>query len=155
MNYHFQAHHQIRENLSDVLRNTALQDLSKIPDGFNNNIYWNIAHCVATQQLLHYYLSDNDFRIDTYWIETFKKGTLPTLEVTESDVEKLDFLLIETAKILIKDYDDGLFDDYEQYRTSFGLNLKNIQEAIIFNNIHEGVHYGYVMAQKRALLQYI
>ncbi|SUV53288.1 Uncharacterised protein [Bergeyella zoohelcum] len=104
--------------------------------------------------MLHYYLSGNDFRIDTYWIDTFRKGTLPTLEVTESDVEKLDFLLVETGKILIEDYDEGLFDDYQSYTTSFGLDLKNIQEAIIFNNIHEGLHYGYVMAQKRALLQY-
>lgn len=154
MNYHFKAHQQIRENLANILRTTSLKDLSNIPDGFNNNIFWNIAHCVATQQLLHYYLSGNDFRIDTYWIDTFRKGTLPTLEVTESDVEKLDFLLMETGKILIEDYDEGLFDDYQSYTTSFGLDLKNIQEAIIFNNIHEGLHYGYVMAQKRALLQY-
>jgi hypothetical protein len=152
MNYHFQAHRQVRKNLLEILQNNSLQDLMLIPDGFNNNMYWNIAHTVATQQLLCYYLSGNPFRIDKYWIETYKKGTLPNLNVSESEVEDLGFLLIETSKILMKDYDDDFFTDYTAYSTSFGIDLKNIQDAIIFNNMHESLHYGYAMAQKRAIL---
>lgn len=152
MDYHFKAHYQIRKNLLDILINTSKEDLLEIPYGFNNNIYWNIAHCVATQQLLHYYLSDNPFRIDTYWIENYKKGTLPNLDVGDSEMEDLQFLLTETSHILVKDYDADLFEDYTSYTTSFGLDLKNINDAIVFNNIHEGLHFGYVMAQKRALL---
>ena len=152
MNYHFQAHRQVRRNLLEVLQNTTTKDLLLIPDGFNNNIYWNIAHCVATQQLLHYYLSGNPFRIDTYWIETYKKGTLPNLNVQQSEVDDLAFLLTETSKVLMKDYDDDFFPDYTSYTTSFGLDLKDIQDAIIFNNMHESMHLGYAMAQKRAIL---
>jgi hypothetical protein len=152
MNYHFQAHRQVRRNLLEILQNTSTKDLLLIPDGFNNNIYWNIAHCVATQQLLHYYLSGNPFRIDQYWIETYKKGTLPNLDVPQSEIDDLAFLLTETSKVLMKDYDDDFFPDYTSYTTSFGLDLKNIQDAIIFNNMHESIHYGYVMAQKRAIL---
>lgn len=152
MDYHFKAHLQIRKNLLKILVNTSKDDLLEIPYGFNNNIYWNIAHCVATQQLLHYYLSDNLFRIDSYWIENYKKGTLPKLEVNDSEIEDLKFLLTETSNVLVKDYDEDLFEDYNSYTTSFGLDLKDIDEAIVFNNIHEGLHYGYVMAQKRALL---
>lgn len=152
MNYHFQAHRQVRQNLLDILRSTPLEDLIIIPDGFNNNIYWNIAHTVATQQLLCYYLSGNPFRVDNYWIETYKKGTLPNLNVQASEVEDLEFLLIETSKILMKDYDDDFFSDYTPYTTSFGMDLKSIQDAIIFNNMHESIHYGYALAQKRAII---
>lgn len=152
MNYHFQVHLQIRKNLLEQLQNNTLEDLVLIPDGFNNNMYWNIAHTVATQQLLHYYLSGNPFRIDPYWVETYKKGTLPTMQVSAEEVEDLSFLLSETSKILMKDYDDDFFSDYTPYTTSFGLDLKNIQDAIIFNNIHEALHHGYVMAQKRAII---
>ena len=49
MNYHFQAHRQVRKNLLDILQDTSHEDLLLIPDGFNNNMYWNIAHTVATQ----------------------------------------------------------------------------------------------------------
>lgn len=152
MNYHFSAHKQIRKNLKEILEQYALEDLLTIPDGFNNNMYWNIAHCVATQQLLHYYLSGNPFRIDTYWVEKYKKGTLPNFDVKETEVEDLIFLLEETSKVLVKDYDDGFFSDYSPYTTSFGLDLSNINDAITFNNIHESMHYGYVLAQKRALM---
>ncbi|WP_392437717.1 DinB family protein [Cruoricaptor ignavus] len=152
MNFHFQAHRQIRLNLRQLLRETPTEDLLLIPDGFNNNMYWNIAHSVATQQLLHYYLSGNPFRIDKYWIETYKKGTLPNLSVNASEIEDLDFLLTETSKILLKDYDADFFPEYQKYTTSFGLILHDIQEAIIFNNMHECQHYGYALAQKRAIL---
>lgn len=152
MNYHFQAHRQVRLNILEILHETVLEELLFIPDGFNNNIYWNIAHVVATQQLLHYYLSGNLFRIDQYWIETYKKGTLPNLNVSASEVEDLAFLLVETSKILISDYDTNVFSDYTRYTTSFGIDLKNIQDAIIFNNMHESLHYGYILAQKRAIL---
>ncbi len=152
MNYHFSAHRQIRKNLLDVLQKNTLEDLLYIPDGFNNNMYWNIAHTVATQQLLHYYLSGNPFRIDKYWVETYKKGTLPNLQVSQSEAEDLAFLLTETSKILMKDYDADFFSEYTTYTTSFGLDLKSIQDAIIFNNMHETLHYGYLLAQKRALL---
>lgn len=134
------------------LQQNSLEDLLLIPDGFNNNMYWNIAHCVATQQLLHYYLSGNPFRIDRYWVDTYKKGTLPKLDVSISEVEDLRYLLVETSKILVKDYDHDIFDDYTSYTTSFGLDLKNIKDAVIFNNMHESLHYGYAMAQKRAII---
>lgn len=152
MNYHFQAHLQIRKNLLDILNTTSMEDLVHIPDGFNNNIYWNLAHCVATQQLLHYYLSENQLRVEPSFVERYKKGTLPTLEISPLEVEQLGFLLTETAKLLVRDFDNDFFEDYIPYTTSFGLDLKNIQDAIIFNNIHESLHYGYVMALKRALL---
>lgn len=151
MNYHFQAHRQVRKNLLSILQNTSLEDLKTIPNGFNNNIYWNIAHCLVTEQLLHYYLCGLPFRIDMFWIETYKKGTLPNLNISESQVEDLSHLLIETSKLLMKDYDEGLFEDYTSYTTSFGMDLKSIQDAIIFNNMHESQHLGYAMAQKRAL----
>ncbi|MFC6268646.1 DinB family protein [Frigoriflavimonas asaccharolytica] len=152
MNYHFQVHLQIRKNLLDILQKNSVEDLLIIPDGYNNNIYWNIAHTVATEQLLHYYLSGNPFRIDKYWVENYKKGTLPTSEVSATEVEDLGFLLTETSKILMKDYDADFFSDYTPYTTSFGMDLKNIQDAIIFNNIHESLHLGYAMAQKRAII---
>lgn len=152
MNYHFQAHKQVRKNLVKILKETTLEDLLIIPDGFNNNMFWNIAHCVATQQLLHYYLSGNSFRIDSLWIETYKKGTFPNLDVSDNEVEDLEFLLTETSKILIKDYDANFFPEYSPYTTSFGLDLKNIQDAIVFNNMHESLHFGYVLAQKRAIM---
>ncbi|NAW50217.1 DinB family protein [Elizabethkingia argentiflava] len=152
MNKLFKAHRTLRKNLTDVLQKTNYQELLIIPDGFNNNIYWNIAHCVATQQLLVYYLSGNSFRIDKYWIETYKKGTLPNLEVSTGEIEDLHFLLTETSRIMVKDYHENFFLEYTPYSTSIGMELENIEDAILFNNLHESLHIGYIMGQKRALI---
>lgn len=152
MEFNFMVHHQIREKLIKTLKETQIEDLLTIPDGFSNNIFWNVAHCMATQQLLHYYLTGNDVKIDRKWIDKYKKGTLPNFDIEESDVIDLIYLLRETAKDLVKDFDNGIFVEYKSYTTSFGLDLRTIQDAIIFNNMHENLHYGYVLAQKRALL---
>jgi len=41
---------QNRKNLYDVLTQTPKSDLLKIPEGFRNNIWWNIAHVVVTDE---------------------------------------------------------------------------------------------------------
>jgi len=153
MKKEFIAHKVIRENLLNILQNTDYDDLIHIDDKFNNNIYWNIAHCIATQQLLVYYLSNNSFRIDKYWVETYKKGTSPNHKISKQEIDDLAFLLSETSKIMEKDYNDNIFQSFETYSTSFNMELKNIEDAILFNNIHEGAHYGYILAQKRAILR--
>lgn len=152
MNYHFTAHRQIRKNLIKILYETPLEELLTIPYGFNNHIFWNVAHCLATQQLLHYYLTGNDVKIERMWIDKYKKGTLPNFDVESADVETLRFLLSRTSDYLVEDYDKGLFQEYQSYTTSFGLDLKSIEDAVEFNNMHEMMHYGYILAQKKALL---
>ena len=62
------------------------------------------------------------------------------------------FILKETSKLLASDYDEGYFAQYKTYSTSFGLKLMSIRDAVIYNNMHECQHYGYVLAQKRAIL---
>lgn len=152
MNKAFEHLHKIRTQLKNLLLEPPADELAYIADGFNNNMYWNIAHCIATQQLLHYYLSGNSFRIDNYWVESFKKGTLPQLSVREDEIEDLAFLLTKTSDILVADYDAGYFKEYQKYTTSFGIELKSIEDALLFNNLHESLHLGYVMAQSRAIL---
>jgi Golgi nucleoside diphosphatase len=45
----------------------------------------------------------------------------------KSEVEDLEFLLTETSKILMKDYDSDFFSDYTPYTTSFGMDLKKFR----------------------------
>ena len=43
--------------LQGFIENHTLEELNKVPTGFSNNIIWNIAHTIVTQQLLIYQLS--------------------------------------------------------------------------------------------------
>jgi hypothetical protein len=42
---------------SILIQGYTLEQLNKVPRGFNNNIIWNIAHVIVTQQILVYKLS--------------------------------------------------------------------------------------------------
>ena len=53
----FEVQKTIREILLKILESHSLEQLNKIPQGFNNNIIWNIGHCVSSQQVLVYKLS--------------------------------------------------------------------------------------------------
>ena len=118
-----------------------------ISKGFKNNLYWNLAHCVVTQQILCYKLSDNAMLVENEFVEKYKKGTVPTSEVVSAlQVSKTKELLFTTLEQLEKDYQLGLFSNFNAYSTSYGLQLNSFEDAIQFNNVHEALHLGYMMA---------
>ena len=57
MDFTFQVLNNIRGIFKKIIENNSLKDLNKTPNGFNNNIIWNIGHVVVSEQLLAYKLS--------------------------------------------------------------------------------------------------
>ncbi len=140
-----------RENFVKMLNHYSNKELNTMPRAYNNNLFWNIAHSLTTQQLLHYYLSGNSFKVDSYWIEHFKKGTSPEFKYDKKLVENLKSILIDTVHDLKEDYNSGLFKKYNPYSTSFGYEIKTIEDAIKFNNLHESMHLGYCLSLKNSI----
>ena len=150
MEKHFNHFAQARTNVVKILERT--EDIYTVPKGFKNNVFWNAAHLLVTQQLLCYKLSGNEMTLSNDIIEAFRKGT-----AVESGQEKLISkealikALLEQPEQIKKDFQKGLFKKYTQYPTSFGVELNSIEDAIAFNNIHEGLHLGYMMAMRKSL----
>ena len=71
----FALHVATRNNLLTYLENVTPEKLAQIPAGFHNSIWWNIAHCVATQQILCYKLSGVKPVVSEALIETYKKSS--------------------------------------------------------------------------------
>ena len=140
-----------RQRLHHILENTSKEDLLKIPEGFRNNIWWNIAHVVATQQILMYKLGGRPLCIPEELVEKFKKGTVPDGMATDDEIEQVKKLLFSTVEEAITDYDNGLFSSYNEYTTSANVTLKNVDDAIPFNFFHEGLHYGSILALQKAV----
>jgi len=135
---------QNRKNLHTILTETPKEKLLQIPEGFNNNVYWNIAHTVATQQLLIYKLSGLQMRIPNELVAKFAKGTVPDGTATEEEMMVVADFLISTAEWLIEDYNTALFQTFNEYTTSARVTLKNVDDAIVFNLLHEGLHLGQI-----------
>jgi len=132
-----------------VIDGLTIEQLHAIPKGFKNNIAWNVAHIVITQQLLHYKLSGLDCLCPDELIEEHKKGTLPTKKFTEEEFEEVKDLLAGLPDTLEEDFEAGIFENYTEYPTSTGFVLNSIETAITFNNFHEGIHLGIIMCIKK------
>lgn len=138
-----------RSNVLRLLDGLTYDQLIQVPDGFNNSILWNAVHNLAVQQLLCYRLSGLEVRIDEKLIDPFKKGTDGKALITREELEEFKSIYIESIEWLKEDYNSGRFQEMNDYTTSYNITLKSIEEVINFNNTHEGLHYGYMMALKR------
>ena len=135
-----------RKIFNRFLKSFTLEQLSTVPEGFNNNIFWNIAHCMVTLQRLVYTYSGLPTGVTEVWFEKYNKGTAPQGAVTQEEVDALIALFHSTYDQLLKDYQNGVFQSYEAYTTSTKMELKNVEDAITFSLFHEGIHVGSVLA---------
>ena len=149
MEQHFNILRITRNNILNLVEGLSVEQLNKIPEGFSNNIIWNVAHNIVTQQLLIYRLSGADVRISEEMIELYRKGSKPSTNVSGSEIESIKDLLIKTVDWLEEDFDGNIFSDYKEYTTSYNITLSSTEKAIMFNNTHEGLHLGYAMALRK------
>jgi len=99
MERQFEILQTTRRNILNAIKELTIEELNKIPDGFNNNIIWNVAHVLVTQQLLVYKLSNQSPTIPAELIEKYKKGTIATNDISENEINEIKGLLISTVKI--------------------------------------------------------
>ena len=152
MNCSFDIALKNRAILLKFITDFSLDQLNEVPKGYRNSIYWNIAHVVVTQQLLVYKLSGIPMLLETDLVDAYKKGTKTERDVTQQEVNHLKTLLFSTVEQTQRDYDSGIFKTYNQYTVSTNSTLRCVEEAIEFNNFHEGIHLGYILAMKNSII---
>lgn len=140
-----------RRILYKFLNETPREALLKIPEGYRNNIWWNIAHVVVTQQLLVYKMSNLPMRVEEALIDKFKKGTVPDGTATEAEIDSIKGYLFATVEWLQEDYEKGVFKEFNTYTTTPNVTLENVEDAIAFNVFHEGLHLGVILSLIKAL----
>lgn len=152
MDWSFDITLKTRAILYKFLENFSLEQLNSVPKGYRNSMYWNIMHVVVTQQLLVYGLSNVQMLLDSEYIKAFRKGTKTEQDASQDDIEYLKSLLISTIEKTQSDYAAGIFTTFTPYTVSTKSTLTNVEEAIEFNNFHEGIHLGYILAMKNTII---
>ncbi len=151
MDFTFDIALKTRAIFFTMLENYTLDQLNKKPEGFNNTIFWNIKHIVVTQQLLTYGLSNLPLLITESETENYRKGSKSKKDASLPEVELLKKQLFSTIEQTKKDYRNGVFKTFTSYTVSTKSTLTKVEEALQFNNFHEGIHLGYIMALKKGL----
>ena len=140
-----------RANVLKQMEGVSLEQLNEIPDGFNNNLIWNAGHVAVTQQLLCYAMSGLEVKLPKDIIGIYRKGAKPEKVVTQAEVDQIKEWLTASIDWLAEDLEAGIFKSYKEYATSYGFTLTSIVDAVSFNNVHEGMHLGYMIALKKKL----
>lgn len=140
-----------RTIVSKFLENYTLDQLNKTPEGYSNNLIWNIAHIIVTQQLLVYKFSGLPMLVSDELVEKYKKGTKPEQGATQAEVAEIKSLLFSTIEKTKEDFDNTIFKSYTEYPTSTGFVIKNVDGAMSFNNFHEALHIGIMMSIRKFL----
>jgi len=151
MEFQFETLKQTRLNLLGIINKLSHDELNKIPEDFNNNIAWNFNHIVLVMHLLTYGLSGLKYDISEDRISKYKKGSKINGEISKEDIEFFKSIALTSVSKLAKDFNETKFVNYSEYPTSYNVVLKNIEQSISFNNVHEALHLGYILAQIKAL----
>ena len=144
-----------RLSLFELIKDLSIEQLNTIPPGFNNNIAWNLGHLVAAQQGVCYRRAGVEMIISDEFFNNYGPGSKPERFISQAELEEIKGLFITTLDQFVIDYNNNLFANYVPWTTRYGVDLNNIDDAFKFIPFHEGLHFGYVMAQKRALLSSI
>lgn len=140
-----------RQLLLKFLEEYDTTQLNKIPEGFSNNLIWNIGHIIVAQQGLVYKSSGLEGYISDELFDLYKPGTKPSGKTSSEEIQTLKNLLTELIPLTLKDLEAGIFVNYKERQTATGFHLANVQDALEFNNFHEGLHMGYMMSIRKFL----
>ncbi|NIJ44119.1 hypothetical protein FHR24_000558 [Wenyingzhuangia heitensis] len=128
----------------------SIEQVNKIPEGFSNNIGWNLGHLVVTQQLLCYKMAGQKTIVSDEMIDRYRKGTAPNgYIINQEEWNMIKELFVLLPNKLEDDYKKGLFTSYNEYKTSVNVLLDSIEKAIDFNNFHEGIHLGVLLSLRK------
>lgn len=131
---------------------SSVKDLSpsqfmEIPTGFDNNIAWNLGHILTVQQRIVYGRSGLPLNISDDMVAMYVPGTSPADWTLQPDSAELIAMVMDQQQQLEDDFKAGKFSNgFEAMTTSTGVPIDDLESGIIFNNYHEGLHLGAILA---------
>jgi hypothetical protein len=125
---------QSRTFILEQIKDLTVQQLNKIPAGFNNNIIWQLGHLIWAQQIDCYKRRGTQIVVDDKYFSPFQSGTKPGAFIDEPEISTIKQLLITTIDQLAVDIESGTVVP---------------DDTILGTSFHDWLHAGYIMALKR------
>ena len=138
-----------RNNHLKIMSGLTDAQLNHIPKGFNNNLIWNAGHVIATMELLTYGLTGNRTPSGKDFINRYRKGTRPGTDVSSEEIQEILTRMETSVSSLEKDLTKLDASEFKEYRTSYEVTLSNLNDAVTFNDLHEAMHLGAMIALRK------
>lgn len=136
---------QNRKALKKILNTLSIDQVNRVPAGFNNNILWNVGHTIVVQQMLTYGLTENQMLISPQLLSEFRPGTKPQRTYDHDIIEEIKTLLFSTHETLMEDAALGKFNEMRPFMTAIKFEITDIHSAIAFDQYHEALHMGQII----------
>ena len=141
-----------RQFILNTIADLSIDELNEIPPGFNNNIVWNLAHVMASQQGVCYVRAGLPLRVREELFNSSKPGTKPEATVSAGELEERKLLLFSTIDTLEADYKAGHFAKNPAWTNRYGVEHGTIDDSINFILFHDGLHSGVITAMKKIIV---
>lgn len=106
-----------------------------MPDGFNDNLIWNIGHVIVAQQGLIYKSSNLPGYVSDEMFSLYRPGTKPTSDTSQDEAEELKELLAWLIGETKEDFYNGKFITFNERMTGTGFYLSSLTDAIAFKQL--------------------
>lgn len=140
-----------RELYAEFIDGYSLKQLNTIPEGFSNNLIWNIGHIVVAQQGLVYKLSGHQGYLSDAFSKQYMPGSKPNPNTSQTEVDEIRHLLFDLVDKTKTDLEKEIFQSFTPRTVGIGYELKNLMDALEFVNYHEALHLGMMMQIRKCI----
>ena len=140
-----------RELFISILDELSIEQLNKIPQGFNNNIAWNFGHIIVSTEGLCYLRSGVKPDLKIPFGAKYTKGTKPETFISKDEIDILKTQCWRSFEKIESDLKANKFNEIPHpYSThTYGYEMKTIEEILTCCVAHESMHYGVALATKK------
>ncbi|MBO8170263.1 MAG: DinB family protein [Bacillaceae bacterium] len=151
MNPLFQQLEIVRGNTLNMLENTTEEQANVIPEGYRNNIRWNLGHILTIQEQLVFYMSGESLQIPEHYVSYFAKDTSPADWSAEPpSLDELKSELKKQTERIKSTFANRLDEEVPKpFRFRDKYEFKTVGELIAFTLYHEGMHQGLINGMLR------
>lgn len=151
--YLFKQLRFVRDNTMRQAAEIGDEQAAIVPEGFNNNIKWNLGHIYVVQEKFAFILTGETSNMPDRYLALFGPGTKPgDWEDNVPPMRELTQLLANQTDRIEQALELRLKDQIEQpYTTSTGHTLSTVEELLSFCLYHEGMHFDAIKTIKRLI----
>jgi len=132
----------IRTNTVNAVKELTENQADLVPEGFNNNIRWNLGHVYLVQERFAFGFTEEPMLMPDGFTELFGRDTKPSQWKVQPPTLPELIQLLEDQTSRIKEKLNNRLDEavVKPFVMPSGLSLKTIGEFLTFSMYHEGMH---------------
>lgn len=147
-----QAFQLFRGNLYRALEDVTEAEAVIVANGYNNSILWNAGHLAVVAEQFLIIGTGQSWGLPQDYRTLFNRGTKPADWTIPAPTLADVIAVVKEQEVRVRDVLSGALDtslpEPIQMRT---VTIRTAAESLSFDLYHEGMHTGYIMAQKRAV----